>query len=168
MRGFLMTKRTKTVADGVLRAREAASPDDVPRWLHDLSLFAVAYLVEDENRPGAAALKEVKSWYSKFRRAKAANDPEAATWAAMRMLHVMWLAQLSDAQTMIESGVSQYRVFESKNLAESRAAEAEREEWRKKAAALRADPRHEGKSASDIARLIHAKRWNTVRRHIGK
>lgn len=160
-----MATKPKTVADGVLRVREAEKPADVPRWLNDLDMWASAHLNDDKSRPGAKPLKEVKGYYTQFRNA-AGRDPETATWAALRMLQAMWIAQMMDGRQMIDGGVKRYRAAETQNRTVSTAAERQRELWRKQAADLRANPKHAGKGKSDIASLIDKDRWNTVRRYI--
>lgn len=129
-----MAKITKarSVADGVLRVPAAARPGGVPRWLDELDMWASAHLREDKDRPGAAVLREVRGYYSKFRNA-VGNNPDEAVWAAMRLLHAMWIAQMFDARQMIESGVTSFRGQERENRKREAQAAARHAEWQKAA-----------------------------------
>ncbi|GAP67257.1 hypothetical protein MBSD_n2575 [Mizugakiibacter sediminis] len=67
---------------------------------------------------------------------------------------------------MAQTGAKVRKPFDDANKKRKRQAGDNVGAWKARAAKLWAMPRHRGKSASDIARLIDPARWNTIRRHL--
>lgn len=164
-----MAKKHKTVADGVLRVPAASSPEGVPIWLAELDMWADAYLREDPSRPGADELKKVKKLLSQYRRA-AGSDPERAMWAAMHLLHTMWIAQMHDAKPMIDGGVTAYRASERENRKRSLDAAPRYDAWQKAADEIwKRKPNLSVKRTAElIAQEKHDAAASTIRQAIKK
>lgn len=69
-------------------------------------------------------------------------------------------------ERLARTGAKVRRPFAAHNGKRSRNAANNANAWQAEAAKLWALPQHARKNASDIARLIDSKRWNTIRRHL--
>lgn len=126
---------------------------DFDNWLRDF--------------PECPARGELLEYRRRLVSAVESNNHEAAG-AYMRLLLGERLAAMREGFLFppAQTGRKVRAPFSVANKKRSGETQAKRAEWQKKACALWAKPQHANKSATDIARLIDAMHWNTVRRHI--
>lgn len=71
----------------------------------ELAALAEIYLKSDPNRPGAKALEQVIEWSGIATLGIEHGDTKAAVWATAQAVHAAWIAEILDANSIIETGV---------------------------------------------------------------
>lgn len=163
----------KATPRGVAKPRgviDFATAFDADRWPVDAvaRIGAAARVWLDIRPPGRVAhyLRRAIQLSDLAARATAKGDAAGAAWAASGAAQAAWQAQIADGRDMVDAGVKAFRAAEGANLTRAAQALARQEEWQRRADEIWLRmPDH---TAANVARLLDAKRWNTIRRYIKK
>lgn len=116
-----------------------------------------------------AAIERILEYRSASLRLFTEGNLEAAYWAAQAMQDRAIEIDCAVAErTATVAGRKLVAKAEEANQAKKEAANSEHADWQRQAELLWGKPQYKNKFATDIAKLIDKKRWNTVRRHIKK